>query len=87
MNIILKNYMDLNKKNFHILLSLIVLGMIIGTLGWEIIERLAASWGGKLSLTIEKPIGFDLYVISFFLRINMGSLIGALSGVILFKVL
>ncbi len=79
--------MDLKKKNFPILLSFIVLGMIIGSIGWEILERLITAWGSTLSLTLENPIGFDLYVISFFFRVNLGTLLGAVSGVILFKVM
>ena len=79
--------MDLNKKNFPILLTFIILGMIIGSIGWEILERLITTLGGTLALTLEKPIGFDLYVISLFFRVSLGTLLGALSGIILFKVI
>lgn len=79
--------MDLNKKNFPILLSFIMLGMIIGSIGWEIVERLISAWGSNFSLTLENPIGFDLYVISLFFRVNLGTLLGSISGVILFKVI
>jgi hypothetical protein len=79
--------MDLNKKYFPIFLSFIILGMIIGSIGWEIFERLIRTWGSTLSLTLENPIGFDLYIISFFFRVNLGTLLGAVSGVILFKVM
>jgi hypothetical protein len=87
MTIILENRMDLKKKNFPVLLGFLCLGMIIGSLGWEIIERILASMGSSLSFTMSKPVGFDLYVIALSLRANLGTLIGALSGVILFKVL
>jgi hypothetical protein len=79
--------MDLNKKYFPIFLSFIILGMIIGSIGWEIFERLIRTWGSTFSLTLENPIGFDLYIISFFFRVNVGTLLGAVSGVILFKVM
>ncbi len=79
--------MDLKKKNFPVLLGFLFLGMIIGSLGWEIIERITASMGSGLSLTMKEPVGFDLYVLALWVRANIGTIIGAVCGVILFKVL
>jgi hypothetical protein len=87
MTIILENRMDLKKKNFPVLLGFLCLGMIIGSLGWEIIERIMASMGSGVSLAMKEPVGFDLYVLALWVRANLGTLIGAVGGVILFKVL
>jgi hypothetical protein len=87
MAIILENCMDLKKKNFPVLVGFLCLGMVIGSLGWEIIERLLASMGSNLSFTMKEPVGFNLYVIAVYVRANLGTILGAISGILLFKVL
>jgi hypothetical protein len=87
MAIILENCMDLKKKNFPVLFGFLCLGMVIGSLGWEIIERLLASMGSSLSFTMKEPVGFNLYVIAVYVRANLGTILGAISGILLFKVL
>ncbi|MBI9101389.1 MAG: hypothetical protein JEY99_03160 [Spirochaetales bacterium] len=76
--------MKLIKKNLNPLLIFIFLGLIIGTLTWDILERLIVLSGSGFSLTTH-PIGFDLGVISFFIRFNPGSIAGITGSVLLFK--
>jgi len=59
------------------------LGLLIGTLGWDLLESIIAMAGGSLKLQAG-PLGFDLGVVSFYLRINPGSLVGCAGGVLFF---
>ena len=80
--------MVLNKKNVPFFLLLFVLGMIIGSLGWEVIERLLAMLDISLSLTTKESITlFDLYILSISVRANAGTVIGSLAGTIVFRLI
>ena len=61
-----------------------ILGLLIGTLTWDIIERLFALGGFSFSLSTA-PLGFDLGVIRFYLRFNPGSFLGCGGGILLFR--
>lgn len=75
--------MKLTKKNRSALALLIVLGLVIGTLGWEIIERLVELTGRSFDLSVG-PVGFDLHVLAVTMRLNPGSFVGTIGGVLLF---
>ena len=62
------------------------LGFLIGTLAWEVLERIVLQMGYELALGIG-PVGFDLSVLSFYIKINPGSFIGLLGAVFLFRLL
>ena len=76
--------MKLIKKNLTPFLIFLILGLIIGTLTWGLLERLIALGGGNFSLNAG-PVGFDLGVISLYIQFNPGSLLGAGGGVLLFR--
>lgn len=76
--------MKLTKKHVGAFLLLVLLGMFIGTLAWDIIERIFAQAGLPFSLETG-PIGFDIGVLSVYLKINPGSFLGAAGGVLLFR--
>ena len=76
--------MKLTKRNRSVLVVLICFGLVIGTLSWEILERIVAASGRSLDLSVG-PIGLDLRVIAVWLRINPGSFVGAGIGVLLFN--
>ncbi len=77
--------MNLNRKNLSAFIICIILGLIVGSLAWEVLERLVRQLGGSVSLTMEEPIRlFDLYVISLSVRANPGTILGPLGGVVLF---
>lgn len=76
--------MKLIKKHLGTFLLLAFLGMFIGTLAWDIVERIFAQAGLPFSLETG-PIGFDIGVVSFYIRINPGSFLGAAGGILLFR--
>ena len=76
--------MKLIRKNLTPLLIFLFLGLVIGTLAWGLLERLVALGGREFSLSVG-PLGFDLGVISFYLRFNPGSLLGLAGAVLLFR--
>ena len=75
--------MKLTKKSLGPLLFLVLIGAVIGSLTWALLENLLQLWDIALSLSVG-PVGFDLEVISFSMRFNPGSLAGAAGGWILF---
>ncbi len=80
--------MTLNKKNVPIFLLIIALGVVIGSLAWELFERILGMWGVVVGFTLREPITlFDLYVISVSLRANLGTALGALGGVMVYRLI
>ena len=75
--------MKLIKKNAGLFSLLFLLGLVTGTLAWEIFERILLLAGTRLDLSVG-PFGFDLDVIAVYLKVNPGSLLGAAAGVFLF---
>jgi hypothetical protein len=76
--------MKLSSKNRGSFGLLLALGALIGSLAWEVLERLLALLGREVALSIG-PLGFDLVVVSFSLLINPGTFLGLLGGVIIFR--
>ena len=68
--------MKITQKYLKYLYLFIILGIVIGSLSWEILERLISRGGFNIDLSVG-PVGFDISVISFYLKINPGSFIGA----------
>ncbi len=76
------------KKNLGSFFIILLSCILAGSLFWEILEKLLQNIGISWSLTTEYPIQlFDVYVLSISIRANPGSFIGAIAGVIFFKVL
>jgi len=75
--------MKLTSKTVSMFLLLAFLGAVVGSLGWEVVERLVVHWGGRLDLSVG-PVGFDLSVVSFQLKANPGTLAGLAAGILLF---
>jgi hypothetical protein len=76
--------MKLTAKNLPVLTRLLVLCMVIGTLAWEIVERLLALAGVALDLSVG-PVGFDIEVIALSVMANPGTLIGIVPAILLFR--
>ncbi len=76
--------MKLTAKNLPTLLRILLLCLLVGTLAWEILERVLEYAGLPLSLGIG-PVGFDLRVISLWAMFNPGSLIGIVPAFLLFR--
>jgi len=75
-----------SSKSRATFLSFLGLGFLIGTLAWEVLERILLQVGIELSLGIG-PVGFDLSVLSVYIRINPGTFIGLLCGIFLFRLM
>jgi hypothetical protein len=78
--------MKLSKKNRSFLFAFMGLGILIGSLAWEVLERVLSQVGINMALGIG-PVGLDLAVFSFSLLINPGALIGIAGGIFLFRFL
>ena len=76
--------MKLTSRNRSTLALFVFLGFLIGSLVWELFERILAHSGLELALGIG-PIGFDLLVLSFYFKINPGSFFGLIAGFLLFR--
>jgi hypothetical protein len=76
--------MKLSSKNLPVLFRLILLCTVVGTLAWELVERLVALAGGALDLSVG-PVGFDIEVLSIYIAVNPGTLLGIIPAVILFR--
>jgi hypothetical protein len=77
--------MTLNKKSLPTLILCLTLGMVIGSLSWEVLERILSQLGIDFSLTVKEPLNlFDLYVLSVSFRVNPGTFLGGLGGLLLF---
>ena len=73
--------MKLTPRSRSILAQLLFLGLLMGTLFWELFMRL---FGLESPLTVG-PVGFDLIVIEFWISINPGSFLGIALGFLLFR--
>jgi hypothetical protein len=78
--------MKLTSRNRSTFLAFLGLGFLVGTLGWEVLERIVLQMGFQLELGVG-PVGFDLSVLSVFIKINPGTFIGVLGGIFLFRMM
>ncbi len=76
--------MKVSKKTLSTLVWVLFLSLVIGTVAWEIFERVLALGGITFSLSVG-PVGFDTYVLALSLRLNPGSLAGLVAGFLLFR--
>ncbi len=78
--------MVIHRKNLPLLLGLLVFGAVVGSLGWEVVERIIRAAGSSFSLTLTTPIVLDVHVLALTLRPNLGTLLGGIGGVVLFLI-
>ena len=78
--------MKLTGRNRSTFLSFLGAGLLVGGLAWELLERVLAAFGLDLRLGVG-PVGFDLSVLAVSLVVNPGTLLGALGGIVLFRIL
>ena len=76
--------MKLTAKNLPVLLRILLLCLVIGTLAWELVERLLELAGVTLDLSVG-PVGFDIEVIALSVMANPGTLIAIVPAVLLFR--
>ncbi len=78
--------MKLTAKTLSSLALLCVLGMLVGGLSWEVLERVALHFGLDVDLSIG-PVGFDLSVVAMSVTVNPGTFLGLVAAVFLFRAL
>lgn len=76
--------MKMIKKNIRPFSIVILLGLLIGSLSWEVVELIIARSGLDLNLGTG-PIGFDIGVLSLYVEFNPGSILGCIGGAIYFR--
>jgi len=76
--------MKVTNKNLGKFIGFLVLCSVMATLCWELLEVLFGLAGINFSLTAG-PVGFDIDVISIYIRINPGTPAGFAAGWLLFK--
>lgn len=67
--------MKFTKRNMSTFLILLVLFLAVGTLSWELFERVLSTAGMTLEWSVG-PVGFDVEVLSVEFMVNPGSLVG-----------
>ncbi len=76
--------MVFNRKSIAPFFGLMLLGALIGSLAWEVVERIVNAAGTSLTLSLASPISIDLHVVALSFRPNIGTLLGAVAGIVLF---
>ncbi|MBN2050094.1 MAG: hypothetical protein JW760_06590 [Spirochaetales bacterium] len=76
--------MKLTKRTRGHFILLLFLGILAGTMIWELLERFIALSGHPLDLTVG-PLGFDAGVLEVWLSLNPGSPLGGIAGYLLFR--
>jgi hypothetical protein len=76
--------MKLTAKNLPVFLRILLLCLVIGTLAWELVERLLELAGVAVDLSVG-PIGFDIEVVALSVMANPGTLVALVPAVALFR--
>ncbi|MFP4550638.1 MAG: hypothetical protein ACLFNT_07535 [Spirochaetales bacterium] len=76
--------MKLSSKSLPVFTRILVASLAVGTLAWELVERIIALAGRTLDLAVG-PIGFDVHVVALWFMLNPGTLLGILPAVLLFR--
>ncbi len=79
--------MAAKKKNLSQFIAIVILGTIIGSLFWEVVERLLGYCGVSLSLSLADPLLMDIHVFIIGMRPNIGTAFGIVGGIILFLII
>lgn len=66
------------------MVKILVLACLVGTLGWDLLERMVELAGLSLSLQAG-PVGFDIGVLLVYMRVNPGTLLGLPAGFLVFR--
>lgn len=78
--------MKLTARNRATFVWFLVAGLLAGSLAWELLERILSQVGLPLRLGVG-PVGFDLSVLAVSLTVNPGTVLGAVGGAVLFRII
>ena len=76
--------MTFERKNIGFFLAFLMIGGILGSAVGTLISRLIPAVS-IIKTNLTGPIGFNLEIISFYVNINLASIIGFIIGIIIFR--
>ena len=76
--------MKVTTKSLNKFIGFLILTAVAGTLAWELLELIINTAGLQLNLSAG-PVGFDIDVLSLYIKANPGTLLGGAAGWLLFK--
>jgi hypothetical protein len=76
--------MTFDKSNIGYLLTFMLVGAILGSALGALVTGFVPALG-VIQKSLTGPIGFNLEIISFNIRINLSSIIGLLVGLVIFR--
>jgi hypothetical protein len=76
--------MTFDKSNIGYLLTFMLVGAILGSALGALVAGFVPSLG-VIQKSLTGPIGFNLEIISFNIRINLSSIVGLLVGLVVFR--
>lgn len=83
-NIYKLSIMTFSRDHIGYFLGFVILGGILGIAIGSFIVKLAPSLA-VINAPLTRPVGFDLNLISFYIRFNISAIVGMIAGVLLFK--
>lgn len=76
--------MEFSRSNTGYFIAFMLLGGVLGSaLGTLVVKFFPAA--GFITSNLTGPVGFNLEIISFSLRLNLASIIGIVAGIVLFR--
>jgi len=78
--------MKLNSRNRSTFLLFLGLGFLIGSLAWEVFERVLGIFGVEVSVAVG-PVSLDVSVLKLALQVNPGTILGVIGALILFRLM
>lgn len=76
--------MKLTSRTFPSAFRVTLLCLVVGTLAWELFERILGVFGTGLDLRVG-PVGFDIRVIAISVMANPGTFLGLPVAVLLLR--
>ncbi len=76
--------MVFNRGNTGYFIAFMLLGAILGSATGNLVVKFFPAMK-FITSNLTSPIGFNLEILSFSLRLNLASIIGLISGIIIFR--
>lgn len=76
--------MHFERSNFGFFIAFIVIGGIMGGALGNLLATVAPAVG-IINKSLTGPIGFNLELIDFHIRLNLASIIGIITGILIFR--
>jgi len=76
--------MNLKERNLGFLFTFIIIGGILGSAIGTLIVKMFPSLS-IIKSNLTEPLGFNLEILSIFIRLNIAAIIGMITGIIIFR--